>query len=102
MRNDSPTPNADKAAVPVASTPLLAATAPTIAAQKGAATSRRHKAQRRADRLEEIRVQIANGTLVVRQMTVAQHEAASQTARVTRGRNDARRERTRTLYSSNP
>jgi hypothetical protein len=46
----------------------------TRAATKGAATARRHKEERRADRLDEIRRQIADGTLVIRRMT-PQHEA---------------------------
>jgi hypothetical protein len=33
------------------------------------------------DRLAEIRVEIATGTLVVRQMTATEHEAASEAAR---------------------
>jgi hypothetical protein len=38
----------------------------------------RHKGERRAVRLNEIRAQIADGTLVVRQMSDAEHKAASQ------------------------
>ena len=37
----------------------------TRAAKKAVGTRRRHREARRADRLAEIRVQIANGTLVV-------------------------------------
>jgi hypothetical protein len=48
-------------------------TAPSPA-QKGVATVRRHKDERRAELLHDIDAQIANGTLVVRQMTAAEHE----------------------------
>lgn len=51
------------------------------AATKGAATARRHREERRADRLNEIRAQVADGTLVIRQMTSEQHKAASHAAR---------------------
>jgi hypothetical protein len=59
-------------------------------AKKGAATSQRRKEERRAERLDEIRAQVADGTLVVRQMTGAQHRAASEVARRTRERNGTR------------
>lgn len=64
----------------------------TRAAQKGAATARRHSEARRADTLAEMRAQIANGTLIVRQMTAEQHRAAAQAACRTLARNKARRE----------
>lgn len=55
-------------------------------AAKGVATVRRHKEERRAASLLQIRAQIADGTLVVRQMTpaqltasVAQRQAPSKT-----------------------
>jgi hypothetical protein len=70
--------------------PLVAGEAPISSAQKAAATLRRHKDERREDSLQQIRAQTADGTLVVRQMTVAQHEAASQAARQTLARNEAR------------
>jgi hypothetical protein len=69
---------------------LVAGEVPISSAQKAAATLRRHKDERRADSLQQIRAQTADGTLVVRQMTVAQHEAASQAARQTFARNEAR------------
>jgi hypothetical protein len=53
----------------------LPADARSRAAAKGMATFRRHQEERRADSLAQIRSQIADGTLVVRQMTTAQREA---------------------------
>ena len=64
---------------------LTADTRPSPA-QKGAATKVRHKNERRTHRLYEIRAQIADGTLVVRQMTDAEHKAASQAADETRAK----------------
>jgi hypothetical protein len=64
--------------------------APANSGQKAAATARRHKEERRAESLHQIKVQTADGTLVVSQMTTAQHEAASETARETFERNQAR------------
>jgi hypothetical protein len=86
ISTESSTPNTDQANAIA----LGAAEAPITSAQKAAATLRRHKDERREDSLREIRAQTAAGTLVVRQMTVAQHEAASQTARQTLARNEAR------------
>jgi hypothetical protein len=63
---------------------------PTTAATKSASTVQRHKDERRAERLSEIRGQTAAGTLVIRQMTVEEHDAASELARETRTRNEAR------------
>jgi hypothetical protein len=53
----------------------------TNSATKAAETVRRREAERRAESLDQIRAQTAAGTLVVRQMTAAEHEAARQTAR---------------------
>jgi hypothetical protein len=50
-------------------------------AAKTAATVRRRKEERRTDKLDQIQDQIADGTLVVRQMSAAEHEAASEVAR---------------------
>jgi hypothetical protein len=63
----------------------------TRAPTKGADTVRRHKEERRAERLRDINLQIADGTLVVRQMTVAQREAASRAAARVAERHQARR-----------
>ncbi len=50
----------------------LSSDAPISAAQKGAATVRRHAQDRRDESLSRIREQIADGTLVIRQMTAAE------------------------------
>lgn len=81
MLGYSSTGNADKADVTVPNAlGFLTARAPTSPAQKGAATFLRHRDERRADRLHEIREQIADGTLVVRQMTDTEHKAAVHAA----------------------
>jgi hypothetical protein len=53
---------------------------------KGAATVQRNARERRASRLADIRAQIANGTLVVRQMTPAERGAGSGAPRRRPGR----------------
>lgn len=45
---------------------------------KGVVTRERHKQERRVASLADIRAQIANGSLIVRQMTTKEHEAAVQ------------------------
>jgi hypothetical protein len=60
-------------------------------ANKGAATMRRREQERRATRLDDMRVQIADGSLVIRQMSVAEHETAQQVASDAGARNQARR-----------
>ncbi len=51
---------------------LVAGDTPTLSgAEKGAATVKRHKQERRADKLDQMLAQIADGTLIVRQMTIA-------------------------------
>lgn len=67
-------------------------------AKKGAATTRRHKEEQRTTRLDEIRHQIADGTLVVRQMTDAEHATALHVASDAHVRNEARRTLTRALH----
>ena len=74
---------------------LLGGDERTRGAKKAVETRRRHGEARRADRLAEIRVQIANGTLVVRQMTAAEREVASEAGRQTRAQNEGRRNLTR-------
>ena len=54
----------------------MSSDAPTNAAQKGAATVRRHAQDRRAESLRRISDQIADGTLVIRQMTAAERTQA--------------------------
>jgi hypothetical protein len=70
---------------------LLAEDARAVATTKRTATLRRLKAERRSDKLDEIRAQIADGTLVVRQMTSAEHSEAARVARRTLAGNQARR-----------
>jgi hypothetical protein len=62
-------------------------------AAKTAETVRRRKAERRTDKLDQIQDQIADGTLVVRQMTASEHEAAFEAARQRLARTEARRKR---------
>lgn len=85
-------PNADRANLAGSHAPgLLVADERTRASQKVVGTLRRHKEARRLERLAEIRVQIANGTLVVRHMTAEQREAEWQAARQARAQNESRR-----------
>ncbi|HEY5318416.1 MAG TPA: hypothetical protein VIJ20_10575 [Solirubrobacteraceae bacterium] len=72
------------------------------AAQKGAATVRRHQKERRTADLEHMRAQIADGTLVIRQMTLAQHDIALQAARSARARGEARVRSNRALRIGEP
>jgi hypothetical protein len=64
--------------------------------QKSAITTMRRKQERRDERMREIRAQTADGTLVIRQMTPAQHDAAGEVARQTRSRIEARAQARRT------
>ena len=64
-------------------------------AKKTAATVLRHKQERRAESLAHIRSQTDEGTLVIRHMSDAERAAASQAARATRTRNEARTRRYR-------
>jgi hypothetical protein len=66
---------------------------------KAAATVRRRKEERRSDQLREIGLQIADGTLVVRHMTVAQHEEASEAGRQASERMEARVKLNRAHYN---
>jgi anti-sigma28 factor (negative regulator of flagellin synthesis) len=68
MPSQSSTPSADpRDATTSQALPPLAGDAPS-AAEKGAATTRRRKEEERADRLDDIRAQIEDGTLVVRRI----------------------------------
>jgi len=98
MRTDSL--NEPNVMIPKAPAPL-AGDVRSRAAAKAAQTSLRHKQDRRTEMLEQIRAQLADGTLVVRQMTVAQHAAASQAASRTLARNQARRGHNRLLNAVN-
>jgi hypothetical protein len=64
-------------------------------AKKTAATVLRHKQERRAESLAHIRTQTDDGSLVIRQMSKEEQAAASQAARTTRARNEARTRRYR-------
>ena len=68
--------------------------APTVA-QRTAATLVRRKEELRSKRLSEMREQIDDGTLQIRQMTVAERLAASKVARSIGERNQARQRRPR-------
>ncbi len=65
--------------------------------EKAAATRRRRKDEQRVDRLAQFRAQVADGTLVVRQMTVAQHETALHEAQHAADRHVMRRKRSSAL-----
>jgi hypothetical protein len=79
--------------------PIPVGCPPTSPFQKAAATRRRHVEERRAESLSQIQAQIADGTLVIRHMTVAQHKAASEVVRQTLARKEARGVRPRGLGS---
>jgi len=68
---------------------------PSATAKKTAATVLRHKQERRAESLAHIRSQTDEGTLVIRHMSDEEQAAASQAARSTRTRNEARTRRYR-------
>ncbi len=89
-----PSPSGEPAGLPSAAAPVSGA-APSDARQKAAATVRRRKEERRAESLRDIRAQTAAGSLIVRQMTPAQQEAASEVGRETLARNEARGKRYR-------
>jgi len=71
--------------------PLTAQDARIGSSQRAAVTVRRHKEEARAAKLTDIRAQIADGTLVVRQMTITEHRAASRAASRSRSQHQARR-----------
>lgn len=81
-------------ATPTGSKPsqLRDSDARALSTAKRLATLSRKSEEHRADSLNEIRDQIAAGTLVVRQMTVAEHLEASIAASQTLARNQVRRE----------
>jgi hypothetical protein len=104
MSSELPIPSSEEPKATNGRAPALAGDPRTRAASahKGAATIRRHKEEQRADRLDEIRGQIANGSLVVRQMTEAEHTAALHLATDARARNEARRTLIRALQRDGP
>jgi hypothetical protein len=69
--------------------------AKSATANKTAATVLRHKEERRAESLEHIRTQTDDGSLVIRHMSEEEQAVASQAARTTRTRNEARTRRYR-------
>jgi hypothetical protein len=77
------------------STPATAAAGSTATARKTAATVLRHKQERRAESLREIQTQTDEGTLVIRHMSDEEQAEASEAARQTRARNEARTRRYR-------
>lgn len=77
------------------SSPSSSGDGKSAAAKKTAATVLRHKQERRAESLAHIRSQTDEGTLVIRHMSEEEHAAASQAARTTRTRNEARSRRYR-------
>jgi hypothetical protein len=81
MFRESATPEVDQLSATISRAPASRRDERTGSpAEKGAATVRRRKGERRAARLDQIRAQMADGTLVVRQMTVAEHQTALQAA----------------------
>lgn len=72
MPSESSTPHTEDANA------SISGEAPVSSAQKGAATVRRHKQDRRDESLRQIRAQIADGTLVVRQMTAVERGTGSR------------------------
>jgi hypothetical protein len=75
--------------------PSTAAAGSTATARKTAATVLRHKQERRAESLREIQTQTDEGTLVIRHMSDEEQAEASEAARQTRTRNEARTRRYR-------
>jgi hypothetical protein len=85
MPSQAPPTFADQANV-TSSSPRqpLSAAARSRASTRAVATVQRHRQERRAESLAQIQAQIADGTLVVRQMTTAERSSASGAARLTR------------------
>jgi hypothetical protein len=77
------------------SSPASAADGRSATAKKTAATVLRHKEERRAESLAHIQTQTDDGSLVIRHMSEEEQAAASQAARSTRTRNEARTKRYR-------
>lgn len=81
---------------------LAAGNARSRSSQKAAVTVRRHKEEARAAKFADIRAQIADGTLVVRQMTLTEHRAASRAASRARSQHEARRKVRTLLHDLQP
>jgi hypothetical protein len=81
MPSESSARSADWTSHPTASTRRpLSADARRRAAAKGASTIARHRQERRAERLAEIRAQTEDGTLIIRQMPIEPSRGARGTA----------------------
>jgi hypothetical protein len=82
---------------PGVSTPVASAASPLTGVEqstshrKGQATQLRRREERRTEKLEQMRAQVADGTLVIRQMTVAERQAAVPAEVRPAGRSRARR-----------
>jgi hypothetical protein len=76
-------------------TPKTTGDGRSATAKKTAATVLRHKEERRAESLAHIQTQTDDGSLVIRHMSEEEQVAASQAARSTRTRNEARTRRYR-------
>lgn len=70
------------------------------ASEKAAATRRRRKDDERGDKLTQIRAQVADGSLVIRQMTDAEHQTALKAASRSLRQNDKRLRRYRALIKT--
>jgi hypothetical protein len=70
------------------------------ASEKAAATRRRRKDDERGDKLTQIRAQVADGSLVIRQMTDAEHQTALKAASHSLRKNDKRLKRYRALIKT--
>jgi len=91
MLGESSTPNPEPADVTESTAPSpLTESAQSRGAKKRSETVRRRIEERRTDKLDQLRAQVADGTLIIRQMTVAQREEASHDASQARARSDAR------------
>jgi hypothetical protein len=75
--------------------PASAGEGRSATAKKTAATVLRHKQERRAESLAHIQSQTNDGSLVIRHMSEEEQADASQAARSTRTRNEARAKRYR-------
>jgi hypothetical protein len=81
MLKSSSTPDASQRHTPVSNRMLASPADPAISPRnKGRETELRHQNERRLERLGDIREQIADGTLVIRQMTAAERADGYQIA----------------------
>ena len=79
MPSESSAPMVERSEVTIQGPCLrLPADARQRASAKGMATVQRKKEERRVERLAQIDAQIADGTLTIRQMTMAEHESVAR------------------------